>query len=207
MSTAEAAKFSCAACGKQYRWKPEMAGKKAKCKCGAAVQVPTTDPAKAAAPVAPGDEPNFDDVYALAAAEAEHAAAANEAAAPQVAPAPPTAAPRTGPAATAAYAGTLPRRAKIDNTPSSAERWHNFWRGLGYMFVGLLIVGYGVFEFVVLKQLEEEGGRHRMRIWVRFIYAVAGKWGVLVVIGGLGVLTMLGGVLAMFGKLDTDNDD
>ena len=51
-------KFSCAACGKQYAWKPQLAGRKAKCSCGAAVVVPTSPVDDevydvAAAPVAP----------------------------------------------------------------------------------------------------------------------------------------------------------
>ena len=32
--------FSCTACGKQYRWKPELAGKTVRCKCGNPVSVP-----------------------------------------------------------------------------------------------------------------------------------------------------------------------
>ena len=38
-------KFTCAACGKEYRWKPELAGRKAKCGCGAALVVPAERPA------------------------------------------------------------------------------------------------------------------------------------------------------------------
>jgi len=34
------ATFSCDSCGKQYPWKPELAGKKAKCKCGAMLNIP-----------------------------------------------------------------------------------------------------------------------------------------------------------------------
>jgi hypothetical protein len=37
-------KFTCPACGREFRWKPQLAGKKAKCKCGAAVTVPATAP-------------------------------------------------------------------------------------------------------------------------------------------------------------------
>lgn len=44
MSAVEEVGFSCAACGKQYRWKPELAGKKVKCKCGNALAVPATPP-------------------------------------------------------------------------------------------------------------------------------------------------------------------
>lgn len=47
--------FICTACGKEYRWKPELAGRKAKCGCGASIVVPAERPsaglaAKAAAP-------------------------------------------------------------------------------------------------------------------------------------------------------------
>ena len=43
------ATFSCDACGKQYPWKPELAGKKAKCKCGAVLNVPAQPQAARAA--------------------------------------------------------------------------------------------------------------------------------------------------------------
>lgn len=39
--------FSCAACGRRFAWKPTIAGKKAKCKCGEKIAVPETDPAEA----------------------------------------------------------------------------------------------------------------------------------------------------------------
>jgi len=45
------ATFSCDSCGKQYPWKPELAGKKAKCKCGAVLSIPA-QPQMARAPVA-----------------------------------------------------------------------------------------------------------------------------------------------------------
>ena len=43
------ATFSCDSCGKQYPWKPELAGKKAKCKCGAVLSVPAQPQAARAA--------------------------------------------------------------------------------------------------------------------------------------------------------------
>ena len=57
MATAEAPKFSCASCGREFRWKPELAGKKAKCKCGAVVAVPTVAPGAAPAPAAVEHDP------------------------------------------------------------------------------------------------------------------------------------------------------
>jgi hypothetical protein len=42
-----AGKFSCSACGKTYSWKPELAGKRVKCKCGQPISIPASDPAGA----------------------------------------------------------------------------------------------------------------------------------------------------------------
>ena len=36
---------ACTSCGKEFRWKPELAGKKAKCKCGSVISVPAKPPA------------------------------------------------------------------------------------------------------------------------------------------------------------------
>ena len=43
-------KFKCSTCAREYTWKPELAGRRGKCKCGAAVIVPTEDPEKAVPP-------------------------------------------------------------------------------------------------------------------------------------------------------------
>src|SRR5688572_25039311 len=63
-------KFNCGACGKEYRWKPELAGKKAKCKCGSVIAVPAKQPVAAQA-ARPAPKPveqdvDFDGLYALA---------------------------------------------------------------------------------------------------------------------------------------------
>lgn len=52
----EKPKFSCESCGKSYEWKPALAGKRAKCKCGATIAVPATSPAA----------PEPDDLYDFA---------------------------------------------------------------------------------------------------------------------------------------------
>jgi DNA-directed RNA polymerase subunit RPC12/RpoP len=76
MAEAAQAKFSCPSCGRQFTWKPELAGKGAKCKCGATITVPAKPqaaaparaPAAAAAPAA--DEGNPLDGYDFSTAEA-----------------------------------------------------------------------------------------------------------------------------------------
>ena len=68
MSQVEEAKFSCKNCGKSYKWKPEFAGRKVKCKCGYVMTAPSAPPG--------GDEPDLDALYDLADAGKEAAAAA-----------------------------------------------------------------------------------------------------------------------------------
>lgn len=37
--------YACDACGRAYKWKPELAGKSVRCKCGQVFRAPTDDPA------------------------------------------------------------------------------------------------------------------------------------------------------------------
>jgi DNA-directed RNA polymerase subunit RPC12/RpoP len=50
-------KFVCPSCGKQYKWKPELAGRSAKCACGAKIVVPATAPVAPPATTLLPDEP------------------------------------------------------------------------------------------------------------------------------------------------------
>ena len=60
-------KFNCSSCGKEYRWKPELAGKKAKCKCGSVIAVPLKQPAAPRpAPKPAEQDADLDGLYALA---------------------------------------------------------------------------------------------------------------------------------------------
>ena len=61
MTIAGNVQFACEGCGKTYPWKPELAGKRAKCKCGRIIEIPSTPPQ----PEAPPD-PAMDALYALA---------------------------------------------------------------------------------------------------------------------------------------------
>src|SRR5687768_12104129 len=65
-ATTKEVKFSCASCRREFRWKPELAGKQAKCKCGSTISIPRTPPP----PPPPADDAGgMDDLYALAAEE------------------------------------------------------------------------------------------------------------------------------------------
>ena len=51
--SAASAMFSCDACNRQFRWKPELAGKRVKCKCSAVVVVPENAPSETSEPPRP----------------------------------------------------------------------------------------------------------------------------------------------------------
>ena len=53
-----AVKFNCDACGQSYRWKPELAGKRVRCKCGQPLQVPAQPPGQASRPRPAEEEVN-----------------------------------------------------------------------------------------------------------------------------------------------------
>lgn len=59
MSGVADAMFACVGCGKSYRWKQELAGRKVKCKCGQVMDCPSTAPA----PPEPSEE---DGLYGFA---------------------------------------------------------------------------------------------------------------------------------------------
>lgn len=59
-------KFACEGCGKSYSWKPELAGKKVRCKCGNVMVVPSVAPAH-------DSPPALDDMYELAGDKEEKA--------------------------------------------------------------------------------------------------------------------------------------
>jgi DNA-directed RNA polymerase subunit RPC12/RpoP len=60
--------FACAACGKRFKWKPDLAGKRVKCPCGAGVEVPRRD-VEEEAPAASGLD-GFDDLFGAHAVDA-----------------------------------------------------------------------------------------------------------------------------------------
>ncbi len=76
-------KFNCPSCGKQYTWKPQLAGKSARCTCGRVMIVPDRPP---------DEDAELDRLYDLADAPAQPLRPAPRPA-PAPAPAPTTATP------------------------------------------------------------------------------------------------------------------
>jgi hypothetical protein len=105
-ATLSGGKFSCPACGKQYAWKPQLAGKKAKCACGAMLVIPQAEAAPAGPPVSPPVNP-LDDPYDFAPADESAAPPPKPAAAPRVAASP-------GAALAPAALGYVPTQSRAD---------------------------------------------------------------------------------------------
>jgi hypothetical protein len=81
--------FSCDGCGKSYAWKPELAGRRVKCKCGQKLSVPANDPAAAPMALEDAAPDGFDDLMALAGGASSSSADDEGSYAPAVAAAPP----------------------------------------------------------------------------------------------------------------------
>src|SRR5438552_8561504 len=106
---------SCDTCGKQYRYKPELAGKKVKCPCGGRVRFPL-DEQKPPVPV----EIDLEHV-----AQAEAVAVQEEeiAEAPPIAPPLPSSKPARPTAGAALAKSVIARATKTSTTHSSDEKW------------------------------------------------------------------------------------
>ena len=149
--TVTADPIRCPSCGRTYAYKPELAGRRVKCKCGAAIQVPAAAPPDE-------DPPDFSDM------------AAYEPAGAAVSAPPPTPAPV--PASTPA--GRAVPTAKADAGKADDWKWW-YYVGAG---AGLAAVSF--FEFSRLSDLESGAVRSvRLRSWEAAIYSVLGKWGVV----------------------------
>jgi len=182
---------SCDSCGKQYRYKSELAGKKVKCPCGGRVRFPLdSEPASQ-----PQEHPQVDDALAqLAAAEA--AAPQDEpqeaVEAPPMAPALPSKPSRA--AASTGLKAKLASRVKeeIGHPPSRSgdEKW-KWWYFIGG---GVFLLGLAGWKYINLSQAETTGdsGFTRLTGSDRTIYMIFGKWGVVVgtVFAGLAAIAI-----------------
>jgi hypothetical protein len=105
----------CPSCGKQFRWKPELAGKRAKCKCGGVIAIPAQP-----APAQPADDQDEYDIAPTAAPVAPRAANAVPPPAASGAPAHVEGQPGLSPSAAAAVLQRLGRTAA--EVPRAKER-------------------------------------------------------------------------------------
>jgi hypothetical protein len=144
MSQGEIIRFSCAACGKSFAWKPELAGKKAKCKCGKIIQVPKGAPKEAEDDLydlAPGDGPLPPVSFSSSAAPVTPAAAA--------APVPRVASATAYPGPVLGYKqGPAQRERDRFSTENLMDMTRDVHAPVAFMLAGFaLYIGYYMFRF------------------------------------------------------------
>ena len=173
---------SCDTCGKQYRYKPQLAGKKVKCPCGGRVRFPLEEqqPAASAAPVEV-------DIQHLAQAEA--AASQDEETDEAPPEAPPL--PATKPAR-ASVGAAMAKQAIARATKTSASTSEDKWKWWYFIAGGIFMFGVAVWKYITLSQAEATGDSAHLRISgnEHTLYMLFGKWGV---VGG----SVLAGLLAI----------
>ena len=82
------------------------------------------------------------------------------------------------------------------NSKESAEE-DNPWATL---FWGAILIAAGVGLYFYFGHLEQEGGSVRMNAIILAIYKVAGKTGILVILGGLGGLMTAMGIKELMNR-------
>lgn len=133
--------FACDACGKTFAWKPAIAGKKAKCKCGATLVVPDEEP-----------EASLDDLYDLAPAGPVDEGTTARVAMPAPVAAVATSAPNRGAggAAIGYQRGPTAREKQLEATANYVDPVRDIYAPVGLLIVGLLsYVGYYMFRYEV----------------------------------------------------------
>lgn len=144
--------IQCPSCGKRYAYKPELAGRKVKCKCGGVITVPQPAPESAAE-----EEFDFSD-YSAASYENEPSAAPAQAAPAQPAP---SAAPAT---------------AKTTSDDGDTWKWW-YYVAAGVVMGPLAFWEYG--RLTALDSGEVTSVRVNRIEWI--VYNTLGATGVLVV--------------------------
>jgi hypothetical protein len=133
-------KFACPACGKRYAWKAQLAGRKAKCACGASVVVPQATEPKPAA------EDDLYDVVEVAPVPVKRVAPPVVVRLSTPATTPQVAAPAPAPGCGGAVMGYVTPRRFDDQTKS--RRWRDRSQDLLhpprdiYLPAGLVVAGF-----------------------------------------------------------------
>lgn len=72
-------------------------------------------------------------------------------------------------------------------TGAALEKYKNWWKTL---LLGAAAVVFAVYEYVDLTAFEKTGGTKRMNEFSAILYGLLGKWGVVLVFGGLGLFVV-----------------
>jgi hypothetical protein len=188
MSQITGPKFNCPSCGKEYKWKPELAGKKGKCKCGSVMLVPAKAP-KVKVPEPELAEDTYDVADSSGAAEEDAPLAPPPYAGAAVA-APP---PYTPAAAVAGKAAV----ATADDSGARELKWAPALKWFG---IGALLAVWSVWELSSPTDPEEVTHRRGIRMLVAFVNMIFGPKGGVFMLGGGALAFFVIGFLILIGK-------
>ena len=197
MSEITGPKFACASCGKEYKWKPELAGKKGKCKCGGVLSIPAEEPTEDAEP-----EPSLDDLYDVRDDAPKTAPAYAPAAPPPLAAgvaAAATASARTPPAATKTGTVYRPPPPPDPNAPAPM----NFSGSLKYFGFAILIGAWAAFEFAYPTDPDARARKWQALLKLANNIHPRGAFAFLALLAA-GLLLM--GVLVLLGKMSDEEE-
>jgi hypothetical protein len=182
-------KFECDACGERYTWKPGIAGRQAKCKCGAVLTVPMTNPLEQPPEEqADPDVPQFED-YDVAEGQQEE-----EPAPPPPLPPPPVPARagKTSPAKSSGAKATA--GGGLFSSINAFIPDNDNWKWWYYPIAGVLLIGVAFYEYFKMLDYETgESARLRLKGFERMLYGIFGKWGVV------GFLVFLATIMLVIG--------
>jgi hypothetical protein len=188
--------FACDSCGKTYAWKEQIAGKKAKCKCGATLTVPTEAPE-------PPDS-GLDDLYALVPDGPVDEGASARIAMPTPAPVPSSAPRIPGAAALPYQRGPTAREQEFAKNANFIDQNRDI-----YVPVALLIIGLAsyVSHYAIRYQMSGSGigivtlgiclmTAFKAALMIGFAMVIAGPLGVS--FGGVGTAALKLAAIAVF---------
>jgi hypothetical protein len=190
MSNITGPKFSCPSCAKEYRWKPELAGKKGKCKCGGVLAIPASPPRAAEA------EPDaFDDPYDVADEPVQQASTYAPAQAPTTT--------MTAPAATSASRSTASTSVSSGaDDGGGAKRELHVVPALKWIGIGVLVGAFALWE--LSSPTDPDAPARRLKA----VLALANKihpMGSFFVLAAFAAFMLVIGVLILFGKAKDDD--
>ena len=206
MPETAAPKFSCPSCGKQFRWKPELAGKKGKCACGGVLSIPATPPATAtrsappppppAPPPPPVERNPLDDEYALAEEPIE----------------PPKSYARPAGAAAASSTVMQAGRSPVvvtredDDEGGGGGRELNIGGALKWFGIGAVAAALAVWEFSSPTDPEARGRRRGLRALLVLANHIHPR-GAFFLLAAFAAFMLVVGVLILLGKAKDDDSE
>jgi hypothetical protein len=104
--------------------------------------------------------------------------------------------------------GTMPKSGAAAAAGPAGFKWH--WKAALNVLIGVGIAAFGIFEYVHIAHMEQEGEVHftgRRRYFWSLLYKIGGKWAIT----GLFLLVALamigGGIMVMLGKKTYNEDE